>query len=222
MTSLQQDIFNCVLSGDLKTIKELFEGEGVTEEEVPEDGLFGMKDEAGRNALLTASMLGRSAIVPELLRHEALVNEQTVRGYSSLHLAACWGHLETVRTLLELGADTQAKTFRGERPLDLAHRYSKTDCADCLILADAQQDFLSYVTFIKDMTSDSKRNLTKEEKKICKSVCSSKSDWIQSVRNPTVSDFLDQRQDIEDTLRPILTKLTAGSAEVPGKTAGKD
>uniref|UniRef100_A0A3Q3G1R6 Uncharacterized protein n=1 Tax=Labrus bergylta TaxID=56723 RepID=A0A3Q3G1R6_9LABR len=174
MTSLQQDIFNCVLSGDLETIK---------------DGLFGMKDEAGRNALLTASMLGRSAIVPELLRHGALVNEQTVRGYSSLHLAACWGHLETVRTLLELGADTQAKTFRGERPLDLAHRYSKTDCADCLILAGVVtlQSFLC----------------------LC-SVCSSKSDWIQSVRNPTVSDFLDQRQDIEDTLRPILTKLTAG------------
>lgn len=56
-------------------------------------------------------------------------------GYSSLHLAACWGHLETVRTLLELGADTQTKTFRGERPVDLARRYSKTDCVDCLILA---------------------------------------------------------------------------------------
>lgn len=56
-------------------------------------------------------------------------------GYSSLHLAACWGHLETVRTLLELGADTKAKTFRGERPVDLARRYSKTDCADCLLLA---------------------------------------------------------------------------------------
>lgn len=56
-------------------------------------------------------------------------------GYSSLHLAACWGHLETVRTLLEVGADTQAQTFRGERPVDLARRYSKTDCADCLILA---------------------------------------------------------------------------------------
>ena len=62
-------------------------------------------------------------------------------GYTSLHLASCWGHLETVRTLLELGADTEAKTFRGERPVDLARKYSKTDCADCLMLKpDAEAD----------------------------------------------------------------------------------
>uniref|UniRef100_A0A3Q3LRP7 Transmembrane protein 70 n=1 Tax=Mastacembelus armatus TaxID=205130 RepID=A0A3Q3LRP7_9TELE len=54
---------------------------------------------------------------------------------SPLHLAACWGHLETVRTLLELEADIKAKTFRGERPVDMARRYSKTDCVNCLIMA---------------------------------------------------------------------------------------
>lgn len=56
-------------------------------------------------------------------------------GYSALHLAACWGHEDTVKTLLELGANTEAKTFRGERPVDLARKYSKTDCVDCLTLA---------------------------------------------------------------------------------------
>lgn len=95
-----------------------------------------------------------------------------------------------MRTLLELGADTQTKTFRGERPLDLARRYSKTDCADCLIFAgevlwlflwrplfchdtlnllvylcaEAKQDLLSHVAFVKDLIADPGRNLTKEEK----------------------------------------------------------
>ncbi|KAK9539496.1 hypothetical protein VZT92_004598 [Zoarces viviparus] len=204
MTSIQRDVFQCVLSGDLESIKEHFE-----RNESQEMDPCGMKDEAGRNALLTASMLGRSAIVRELVGHGARVGEQTVRGYSSLHLAACWGHLETVRTLLDLGADMQAKTFRGERPVDLARTYSRTDCADCLILAEAKQDLTSYVDFVKDLVSDPGRSLTKQEKNICMHACSAKTDWIQGVNNPTVSDFTAQRRDIEDTLRPVLDKLSA-------------
>ncbi|XP_076601741.1 ankyrin repeat domain-containing protein 45 isoform X2 [Chaetodon auriga] len=208
MTSIQEAIFKCVLSGDLETIKEHFERGGVSEESQEKD-LFGLKDEAGRNALLTACMLGRSAIVRELVRNGAHVDEQTVRGYSSLHLAACWGHLDTLRTLLELGADTQTRTFRGERPVDLARRYSQTDCADCLVLAEAKQDLMSYVAFVKDLISDPERKLTKEEKNICTRACSAKSDWIQSVKHSTVSDVVAQRKDIEDTLQPILSKLSA-------------
>ncbi|XP_070831141.1 ankyrin repeat domain-containing protein 45 [Chaetodon trifascialis] len=208
MTSIQKEIFQCVLSADLETIKEHFERGGVTEESQEKD-LFGLKDEGGRNALLTACMLGRSAIVRELVRNGAHVDEQTVRGYSSLHLAACWGHLDTLRTLLELGADTQTRTFRGERPVDLARRYSQTDCADCLLLAEAKQDLMSYVAFVKDLIADPERKLTKEEKNICTRACSAKSDWIHSVKHSTVSDVVAQRKDIEDTLQPLLSKLSA-------------
>ncbi|TDH06320.1 hypothetical protein EPR50_G00130890 [Perca flavescens] len=220
MTSIQKEIFKCVLSGDLEGIKEHLEREGVTEESQDID-VCGMKDEVGRNALLTGCVLGRSAISRELVRHGAQVDEQTVRGYSSLHLAACWGHLETVRTLLELGADTQAKTFRGDRPVDLARKYSRTDCADCLVLAEAKQDLVSYVAFVKDLISDPEKNLTKEEKNVSTRICSAKSDWIQSDKNATVSDFIAHRKDIEDTLQPILSKLSTHSATVPVQPAGK-
>ncbi|XP_038568532.1 ankyrin repeat domain-containing protein 45 isoform X2 [Micropterus salmoides] len=219
MASVQKEIFTCVVSGDLETIREHFKRDGDTEDSQGDD-LFGMRDEVGRNAMLTACMLGRSDMARELVAHGARVDEQTVRGYSSLHLAACWGHLETVRTLLELGADIQAKTFRGERPVDLAKRYSKTDCADCLVLADAKQDLISYVAFAKDLISDPERKLSKEEKNICTRACSAKSDWIQSVKNSSVSDFVAQKKDIEDTLQPILNKLSAQS-EGPVKPAGK-
>ncbi|XP_047223942.1 ankyrin repeat domain-containing protein 45 isoform X2 [Girardinichthys multiradiatus] len=139
MTSKQDEIFNGVLSGDLENIKQLLESSDGSEESHEHD-LFGKVDEMGRNALLTASMLGKSSIVRELVKHGAKVDGQTVRGYTSLHLAACWGHLDTVRTLLELGADTQAKTFRGERPVDLARRYSQADCTDCLTQAEHGQE----------------------------------------------------------------------------------
>ncbi|KAM8727046.1 ankyrin repeat domain-containing protein 45 isoform 1-T1 [Acanthopagrus schlegelii] len=220
MTSIQKEIFDCVLCGDLDSIKAHFEREDFAEETQEQD-LFGLKDEGGRNALLTACMLERSDILRELVRHGAQVDVQTVRGYSSLHLAACWGHLETVRTLLELGADTKAKTFRGERPVDLARRYSKTDCADCLLLAEAKQSLMSYVAFVKECISDPERNLTKEERNVCTRVCSAKSDWIQSVKNPTVSDFMAQQKDMAETLQPILSKLSAQSAEVPAEPVRK-
>uniref|UniRef100_A0A087XDP2 Ankyrin repeat domain 45 n=1 Tax=Poecilia formosa TaxID=48698 RepID=A0A087XDP2_POEFO len=105
----------------------------------------------GRNALLVASMLGKSSVVRELVKQGAKLDEQTVRGYTSLHLAACWGHLDTVKTLLELGADLKAKTFREESPLDLAKRYSQTDCIDHLTLAGESEEtqlILSCTQFI--------------------------------------------------------------------------
>ncbi|XP_071762386.2 ankyrin repeat domain-containing protein 45 [Centroberyx gerrardi] len=223
MPSMQEEIYNCVLSGDLETLQQHFQSESVTEEAREKD-LFGEKDEMGRNVLFAACMLGRSAIVRELVRNGAQVNEQTARGYSSLHCAACWGHLETVRTLLDLGADTQAKTFRGERAVDLATRYSHTDCADWLILAEAKQDLMSYIAHVRDTISDPEKiqgKLNKEDKNICTHACSAKSDWIQNVKNPTVSDFRAQRKHMEDTLQPILTKISAQPAESPAKPAGK-
>ncbi|XP_068197087.1 ankyrin repeat domain-containing protein 45 isoform X2 [Antennarius striatus] len=177
MTSPQQETFKCVSSGASETTDEQV---GRKEEE----DCFELKDEVERSALLTAAMLGRSATVREMITNGAQIDEQTVRGYSALHLASCWGHLETVRTLTELGADMQSKTFRGERPVDLARKYSKTDCVDCLILAG--------VTLWN----------------MCIRVCSDKSDWILSVQHPTVSDFIAQRKDLEDNLQAILSKLT--------------
>ncbi|KAF7647406.1 hypothetical protein LDENG_00172840 [Lucifuga dentata] len=218
MSSTQEEIFNCVLSGDLETLKQLLESEAVNGE--AEDP-FGKRDEAGRNALLSAAMLGRSAIIRELVGHGADVNEHTARGYSSLHLAACWGHLEAVRTLLELGAQTQTRTFRGETPVDLAHRYARTECAECVVLAEAKQDLVLYIDYVRSLVSDPERKLEKKEKDVCLRSCSAKSDWIQNTKNPTASDFREQRKDMEDSLQPILTKMSACSSESPTKAAGK-
>ncbi|XP_077954992.1 ankyrin repeat domain-containing protein 45 isoform X1 [Gasterosteus aculeatus] len=235
MSSFQRAVFESVLSGDLEALQRCLEREAAAESR--ELDPFGMKDKEGRNALLNACMLGRTAIARELVRHGARVNERTARGeqatwllrrtsfcsillnchfyvflssgYTALHLAACWGHLGIVGTLVELGADLQAKTFRGQRPVDLAQTYSRTQCANCLLTAEAKQDLMTYVGFVQDLVSDPESSLTGEEKEFCECACSAKTDWIQTVRNPKAADFTAQRRDMEDTLRPILHKPSA-------------
>ncbi|XP_056149835.1 ankyrin repeat domain-containing protein 45 [Lampris incognitus] len=222
MASKQEEIFNCVLAGDLKNLQQHLENENGGEE-AKEGVKFEFTDEMGRNALFAACSLGRSAIVRELVKHGARLNKCTARGYSPLHCATCWGHLETVKTLLDLGANPQAKNFRGERPVDVAKRYSHTDCADCLDLAEAKQDFLSYISYVTDTIFDRENTqgiqvkFNKEEKNKCMNACSTMSDWIQNVKNPTLSDYTAQRKHMEDTLQPILSKLSAQSAQAPAK-----
>ncbi|TNN51361.1 Ankyrin repeat domain-containing protein 45 [Liparis tanakae] len=208
MTSTQREVFTRVLSGDLEGLKELLDRDAVAEGS-PQTDPCGVTDEMGRNALMTASMLGRSVIARELVDHGASVNERTVRGYSSLHLAACWGHLDTVRVLLELGADPLSQTFTGQRPVDLAMTHCKTDCVDCFLLAEAKRDLASYVDLVMDLVSDPEKSLTKEEK----------TDWIQSVGGPAASDFTAQRRDLEDAVRPVVDRLSARAAELLDQSA---
>lgn len=46
-----------------------------------------------------------------------------------------WGQLDTLKTLVELNADFQAVSFRGEKAVDVAWRYDKLDCAEYLAWA---------------------------------------------------------------------------------------
>lgn len=63
MTSIQKEIFDCVLCGDLDSIKAHFEREGFAEETQEQD-VFGLKDEGGRNALLNSLYVGEERHPP--------------------------------------------------------------------------------------------------------------------------------------------------------------
>ncbi|XP_014046122.2 ankyrin repeat domain-containing protein 45 [Salmo salar] len=204
-------VFHYALTGDIEGLQKHLENECLSGNEEPPEDLFWEKDEMGRNALFIACMLGRSTTVRELLKHGAHVNECTARGYSPLHCAALWGQLETVKTLVELGADMQAKNFRRERAMEVASRYSKMDCAEYLTWAEAKQDLQSYITHVRDTIADPEKvqgKLNKEDKIICTNTCSVKSDWIQNAKNPSIQDFIEQRRHLEDIIIPILSKLT--------------
>ena len=94
MASVQEEIFKCVVSGDLDAIKQCLQAE--REDESQEKDYFSKKDEFGRSALLTAAMLGKSDIVRELVRGGAQVNEQTERGESWVQLFISYGILNEI------------------------------------------------------------------------------------------------------------------------------
>ncbi|KAM6948255.1 ankyrin repeat domain-containing protein 45 [Aplochiton taeniatus] len=218
----QSTIFHYACSGNVKGLQQHFENESINDDQSSPLNSFKQKDEMGRNALSAASMLGRSAVVRELVKQGAPINQLTSRGYSALHLAALWGHLETVKALMELGADLQLKNFQGERAIEVAARYLKIDCAEYLTWSEAKQDLQSYIAHVRDIIADPDKiqgKLNKEDKNICSNACLTKSDWIQNTSNLTVKDFLDQKKQLEATINPILHKLN--SQPEPTTKAGK-
>lgn len=56
-----------------------------------------------------------------------------------MHYSAMWGQLDTLKTLVELKADFQAISFRGEKAVDVARRYHKLDCAEYLAWAGRKE-----------------------------------------------------------------------------------
>ncbi|XP_017566463.1 ankyrin repeat domain-containing protein 45 [Pygocentrus nattereri] len=208
--SADKTVFSCALEGDVEGLKDLIDN-GWTHEAT--QNILRETDVGGRNALSVACMLGRSGVVRNLVVKSCTdVNDPTTRGYSPLHYSAMWGHLDTVMTLVELGADLQAVNFCGERAIDIARRYSKLDCVHFLAWAEAKQSLQTSITRVKGILADPEKvqgKLNKEDKNMCVNTCTVKLDWIQNVKNPTIQDFTEQKQHLEDVLAPIMTKLTA-------------
>ncbi|XP_072296561.1 ankyrin repeat domain-containing protein 45 [Eucyclogobius newberryi] len=201
MTPQQEAIFSCVLRGEAEALEQLLQDVDDLEER-----LSGA-DEVGRSALLVGGLLGRTAIVSELVKHGAPVNQQTSTGYTALHLASCWGHVDTVQTLLKLRADYKIQNFRGERPIDLAKKYSRQDCVNCLLLEEAEQGFASYLAHIKGVISESESCLTKEERNLWARLLAANMEWLRSVTDRQVLDYTNQRRDLDESLEHILNKL---------------
>ncbi|XP_030629411.1 ankyrin repeat domain-containing protein 45 [Chanos chanos] len=207
-SSVAITVFNSTLAGDVEGLQSVFNNEGISGEESPD--MFGETDDVGRNALFFACMLGRSCIIQELVKNGGQVNSITARGYTPLHCAAMWGQLDTLKTLVELNANLQAVNFRGERAADVAIRYSKLDCAEYLAWIEAKQSLQACIGHFKDALTDPGKiqgKLTKDEKNICTNALSAKSDWLQSVKNPTAEDFSEQRKQLVDLVAPILERL---------------
>jgi uncharacterized protein len=71
-------------------------------------------------AIITAAMKGNAAIVEELLSEDrALVHAFSEDGWTALHLAAYFGHEETVKVLLQGGADIHLKAKNNNENMPL-------------------------------------------------------------------------------------------------------
>ena len=93
----------------------LDEVKGLIEEGVDVDS----KGENGWTPLLIAILKGNVGIVRLLLDHGANINYRPHNRYTAIHHAACHGE-ETVRILIERGANLHVKNYLGKTPLDYA------------------------------------------------------------------------------------------------------
>ncbi|XP_029474830.1 ankyrin repeat domain-containing protein 45 isoform X3 [Rhinatrema bivittatum] len=208
-------LLNCVLEGDEEELPKLLGDVGNPRHKKMLQHLM-EQDVAGRSIVHIACMMGRSNIIQEFAKNGVSLNEKTARGYLPIHFAAAWGHLETLHTLVELGADLEGLNFLDERAREIAFRYSKMDCVDFLDWAEAKQALQTYIASIQAMLTDQEKvqgRLLKDEKLRCISACKNKSEWLANTKNPTRQELLDQKQQLEDTVLPFLHKLTAPSPE---------
>jgi ankyrin repeat protein len=73
-------------------------------------------DKNGFSPLMCAAMNGKTDTVEKLIQHGAVINLANANSDTAAHLAATWGHQETVVALQKLGADL---TMRNDDNLDV-------------------------------------------------------------------------------------------------------
>ncbi|XP_044156643.1 ankyrin repeat domain-containing protein 45 [Bufo gargarizans] len=208
-------VLQCVLEGNLQGLQSIFEDPADDHHEQC-NKLLVEEDLLGRNPLFVASILGRTEVVKGLAKYGANINQQTARGYSPLHCAAAWGQVEVLKALVDLGGDILLLNFRGEKACEIATRYNKTECADFLKWAEARLALKSYISFIQQTISDPEKvhgKLHKEDKNQAVSACKSKNEWLQNAKDPTTQDFVDQKQQLENAVQHIFTKLSTPRVE---------
>ncbi|XP_069823724.1 ankyrin repeat domain-containing protein 45 isoform X1 [Dendropsophus ebraccatus] len=208
-------VLQFTLEGNLDGLQSIFED--------PADGRYENRaqflveeDVLGRRPLSLACILGRTEVVMALVKYGADVNQQTARGYSPLHCAAAWGQVDVLKALVESGGDILLQNFRGEKACDIATRYNKTECAEFLKWAEAKLALKSYISLIQQIIADPEKahgKMHKDDKNQAINACKSKNEWLQNAKNPTTQDFMEQKQQLENVMQPIFTKLNTPRAE---------
>ena len=79
-------------------------------------------DESGWTPLIYASLHGQLDVVSYLLEQGANRDKADNALWTPLHCAAYCGHLEVAKLLMVYGADLNARTSKGELPIDFAFR----------------------------------------------------------------------------------------------------
>ncbi|KAM6456882.1 ankyrin repeat domain-containing protein 45 isoform 1-T1 [Liasis olivaceus] len=202
-------LLRAALRGDTEEVQQIFEDLEDPDHEKA-NKLLMEKDIIGRNLLFTTCMVGQSDIIQSLARYGVDLKDKTARGYTLLHCAAAWGQLDTLKTLVELEADIYATTFRGEKAREIANRYKQTECVEFLDWAEAKQNLRNFISQVQATVTDPEKvqgRLNKEDKTTSIKACQAKLDWLENTKDPTAQDFIDQKQQLEDIMLPIFTKL---------------
>ncbi|KAM5295410.1 ankyrin repeat domain-containing protein 45 [Glossophaga mutica] len=197
------------LTGDVEGLQEVFEDpENPHHDQAMQ--LLLEEDIVGRNLLYAACMAGQSDVIRALAKYGVNLNEKTARGYTLLHCAAAWGRLETLKVLVELDVDIEALNFRAEKARDVAARYSQTECVEFLDWADARLALKKYITKVSTTVTDAEKGpgrFLKEDKNTILGACRLRNEWLETHPEASVSELVEQKQQLEDIVTPILIKM---------------
>jgi ankyrin len=75
---------------------------------------------------------GKPEFISFLLKMGAKIDATTGEGWQPIHFAAAFGNAVTLKSLIEAGSDSKAKTPDGKTPLDLAKEHNNSDTSDFL------------------------------------------------------------------------------------------
>jgi hypothetical protein len=117
--SLDEELFDAVLEGDVERVRELLRmGASVKARSVGD-----------LTPLHYAASRGYVDIAKLLLEHGADVNARDMDGWTPLHAASFCGHAYAAGLLLDHGADPSIRDYRGRTPLDFAREKGHEEVA---------------------------------------------------------------------------------------------
>lgn len=203
-------VTHCILKNDISRLTQCFENDADPYKETVSEQL-NQRDDDGKSPLDIASALDRADMIKELLQRGADVNSVTEKGYSPLHYAAAWGRIGNMKVLVEFNCNLQQRNVNNERPRETAIRYNQTECVDYLDWAEAKVALLDLCRQTQETVQDPDKvmgRLTKEDKSVAINSCKEKSEWVESTPGATTQDFIEQKDNLDEILAPILLKLT--------------
>ena len=163
--------------------------------------------------LKTAALIpGRTAFIEQLAGAGVDVAGRTeCTGYAVLHLAACWGLVPALRTLVRLGAEIKAETLFGETAEDMAIRYEQKEAMkffECLTFQQSFREEIAYARSVVLTPENFTGKLSKDDKTRITKVSDEKSNWLDANSlTSTHSEVSEQREDFRSKLNTVLEKV---------------
>jgi uncharacterized protein len=161
-TDTSAKLFQAIEAGDAETVRVLLESDPTLVSVRRKDGLSGLTwaayyrkpaicelflSHGAKPDVFEAATLGLTETVEALARSDrSLVQRYSVDGWTALHLAAHFGHTETIRVLLASGADHRSvsRNSNGNQPLQAGTAGGSVEAVELLLKVGADPNHKSH------------------------------------------------------------------------------